>query len=501
MDLLEFAVTSAVREAEPVNLERRTRLFPSFTEFKHRLAHQLDGYVHAQHIGLIDRYVTRLLHKVEDYDAEPRLLVINMPPQHSKSLSICEALPAYYLGHWPDYRVVLGAHSIPLARRFSRRVRRILRDPVYQAMYPARISNESSSAEDWDLEAPHYGGMKALGVASGVSGHRANLLIVDDVYRHRKEAQSPLIRDNTWEGFVSDLWTRQQDFSVAIVIGTRWHPDDLTGRILARPDDFHIEHLRLPAMSEGEDKDPLGRPRDAALWPERFSQERLVQRRRQLGSYNFSALYQQDPLEAVGALFQRDWLQYTERRYIDTDFKHVVVAIDPATSVTSSSDETGIVVAALRTDDTFLVLDDLTFKGSPREWAETAIAAVHRYRANTIVAEANQGGDMVLETLRSVDPSVRIRKVHARVGKALRFQPIASLYEHHQVWHEHPFPELELQMIRWAPTDRNSPDRLDAACHALTELYEIQSSVQDVVQPVQGLWRSSQQRDRGGPRL
>ena len=501
VDLLEYAVTSAAREAEPFSSKRQTRLFPSFTEFKLRLAHQLDGYIHAPHIDLVDQHVTRLLHKVDIYDAQPRLLVVNMPPQHSKSLSICRALGAYYLGHWPNHRVVLGAHSMPLARSFSRGVRRIMRDPVYQAMYPTRISSESSAMDEWDTAPPHYGGFKALGVASGSAGNRANLLIIDDVYRNRKEAFSQLVRNNIQESFVTDFWTRQQDFSVAIVIGTRWHPDDLSGNILSRPDDFSLEHLCMTAFSEGEDVDPLRRPHGEPLWPERFSKARLEQRRRQLGGYNFSALYQQDPLESVGALFQRDWIQWADRRYIDTDLQYVVVAIDPATSVSSTSDETGIVVAALRIDGTLLVLDDLTLKASPREWAETAIAAMHRYRANSIVVESNQGGDMVLETLRSVDPSARVRKVHARVGKALRFQPVASLYEQKLVWHEEKFPELEQQMVRWAPNDSNSPDRLDAACYALTELSEVMSSVRDVAQPVQGLWQTSQQRDSGGPRL
>ena len=501
--LLADVVTRAARHA-PARTRRSTRLYPSFTEFKRRMAPALDGYVHAPHINLLDDAITRLLARAEDGNAQPRMLIVSMPPRHSKSLSVCRALPAYYLAHYPDRVVVLAAHTSGLAQQdFSRKVRDMFHEPVYQSMYSARLHPDHATMADWGMALPYRGGMKAFGVTGAAAGSGADLLIVDDVFRSLQESESQLIRDRVYEGFRADLWTRRHGEAVVVVVGTRWHPDDLIGRILDNPDVFRpeeYEYLRLPALSEGPG-DPLGRPQGDVLWPERYTPSFIQGQRRVLGGRHFAALYQQDPLEAVGALFRREWIQHAASKHYPPDFRYVVIAVDPAVSVTSTSDETGIIVAALKTDNTLLVLDDLTFKGTPREWAETTIAAMHRYHANSIVVEANQGGDMVLETLRSVDPSARVRKIHAHMGKQLRFQPVASLYEQGLVQHEEPFPLLEQQMLRWAPNDTDSPDRLDAACYALTELHDILLSQVPRVQPARGFWTDSSTRDRGGPRL
>lgn len=173
-------------------------------------------------------------------------------------------------------------------------------------------------------------------------------------------------------------------------------------------------------------------------------------------------------LDAEGALWTRDLLDDARTTTVPT-LSRVVVAIDPAVTSNSGSDETGIIVAGVGVDGHGYVLEDRTIKGSPAEWAAAAVTAYHVHKADRIVAESNQGGDMVSHTLRTVDKNVPIRLVHASRGKRTRAEPVAALYEQGRVHHAGAFPELEDQLCTWTP-DGASPDRLDALVWALTEL-------------------------------
>jgi predicted phage terminase large subunit-like protein len=147
-----------------------------------------------------------------------------------------------------------------------------------------------------------------------------------------------------------------------------------------------------------------------------------------------------------------------------------VVAIDPAVTNSEESDETGIVVAGLGTDGHGYVLDDFSGRYSPDGWARKAILAYHQWGADRVVAEVNNGGDLVATVLRTVDPNVSYSAVHASRGKVTRAEPVAALYEQRRVHHVGTFAELEDQLCQWTPGDTKSPDRLDALVWAVTEL-------------------------------
>lgn len=148
----------------------------------------------------------------------------------------------------------------------------------------------------------------------------------------------------------------------------------------------------------------------------------------------------------------------------------IVVAIDPAVTSGEDSDETGIVVAGMTSDGQYYVLEDLTLRASPDAWARVAVNAYHKWNADRIVGETNNGGDMIELLLRQVDPTVSYKKVTATRGKLLRAEPIASLYEQYRAHHVGIFPALEDQMCNYTAGADFSPDRLDAMVWALTEL-------------------------------
>jgi len=176
-----------------------------------------------------------------------------------------------------------------------------------------------------------------------------------------------------------------------------------------------------------------------------------------------------------GAYWTRDMIQGVRMKGKVPEMIKVVVAVDPAMSATERSDETGIVVAGLGRDKRYYVLADLSCRQSPSGWATLAVKAYHDWNADRIVAEVNQGGDLVEETLRRVDGGrdVSYRAIHASKGKTLRAEPISALYEQGKVSHSQIFGTLEDQMCALTPDGyglEGSPDRLDAMVYALTFL-------------------------------
>ncbi len=149
----------------------------------------------------------------------------------------------------------------------------------------------------------------------------------------------------------------------------------------------------------------------------------------------------------------------------------IIVSIDPAVTANANSDETGIIVSALGEDENYYILEDKTGKYSPDEWGRVAIELFYRYNANMIVAEVNNGGDLVERLLRSIERNIPYKSVHATRGKMVRAEPISALYEQGKVYHLGTFPKLEEQMCSFTGDNRGaSPDRLDALVWGLTEL-------------------------------
>lgn len=174
--------------------------------------------------------------------------------------------------------------------------------------------------------------------------------------------------------------------------------------------------------------------------------------------------------EAEGALWTREMVEAARDGRI-SPLARIVVAIDPAVSANASSSLTGIVVAARGHDQRGYVLADLSGRYTPDGWARVAVGAYHEYKADRIIAEGNQGGDLVRHTLSTVASNCPISIVHASRSKQARAEPIAALYEQHRVTHLAAFPELDDQLCTWEPLSGDpSPDRLDALVWALSEL-------------------------------
>lgn len=226
-------------------------------------------------------------------------LIITMPPRHGKSELASIRFPAFYLGQNPDHRIILASYSADLAQNFSRQVRRIVETPEYAEIFPEIVlAADSRSVGMWDISG-RRGGMKATGVGGPLTGFGSDLLLIDDPIKNREEAESETVRESTWDWYTSVARTRLEKHGKIVIILTRWHEDDLVGRLLnAQGTDPQADKwsvLHLPAISDD------GHP----LWPEKYSISALESIRATIGPRDWESLYQGRPTPPEGSMFKR----------------------------------------------------------------------------------------------------------------------------------------------------------------------------------------------------
>lgn len=227
-------------------------------------------------------------------------LMLFLPPRHGKSELVTIRYPVWRLEKEPGTRVILAAYNQTLAEKFSRKARKIARERL-------TLSQERKAAEDW--ETAEGGGVRAVGVGGGITGQGGDLVIIDDPVKNREEAESLAYRDRVWDWYTNDLFTRLEPGATIVLIMTRWHEDDLAGRILASEDGRNWTVISLPA--EAEENDPLGRKPGDPLCPDRFNTKALASIRVVLGR-DYYALYQQRPQPREGEMFKRAWFELVE---------------------------------------------------------------------------------------------------------------------------------------------------------------------------------------------
>lgn len=235
----------------------------------------------------------------------PRLMVL-MPPGSAKSTYASVLFPPWFMGRNPEHAVLGVSNTTDLAERFSRRARNLAGLPKYRNVFGFGVSENTKSAGNWENE--KGGEFFAAGVGSAIAGRRADLGLIDDPIKTREEADSERVRQKQWDWYVNDFSTRLKPGARQIVIQTRWHEDDLGGRILEREANrWHVMKLPMIAL----DADPLGRKPGERLWPEWFTDEMVATAKLDVRAWN--ALYQQNPVPDEGDYFKREDFQTYER--------------------------------------------------------------------------------------------------------------------------------------------------------------------------------------------
>ena len=263
-----------------------------------------NGYVYAKHLELLNNAL------MDVADGKIKRLMVTMPPRHGKSELCSKYFPAWYLGIHPECRIILSSYEAGFAAEWGSKVRNLIDEYGHLFEVPIRIDPSSSAKNRWDIY-NHKGGMQTAGVGGAITGKGAKILIIDDPVKNSEQAHSQTFRDKAKEWYNSTAYTRLEPDGAVILIQTRWHEDDLGGWLIADSDeDWTV--IDLPAIAI-EDNDALGRKAGDPLWPDRFNLKRLEEIKKQVGSYWFSAMYQQQPQPPEGGILKRSWLQYYDK--------------------------------------------------------------------------------------------------------------------------------------------------------------------------------------------
>lgn len=309
--------TSYLEAAQELDARRRAReRLIAYCRYVYR------GYADAWHL----RVLTDHLEAVERGEIDR--LIITEPPRHGKSLTASELFPGWFLGRNPDKRIILTSYALPLARKFSRSTRNIIDGKRYRNVFPGvNLAVDSKAADQWNVE-NRLGGLIAAGVGGGITGHGADLLIVDDPFKDDTEAESEVVRQSVWDWYTATAYSRLHPGGAVLVIATRWHEDDLIGRLIANAGDdadrwtiLHLPAIWEPEIEEFHDEwralghnvvKPDELAEGQALWPERYSVEALHRIRANILSLNWHRLYQGTPIAPQGAMFKREWFEITQ---------------------------------------------------------------------------------------------------------------------------------------------------------------------------------------------
>lgn len=320
-------------------LGRPDRTEPSPADFAVRLSK--GEWKAADHLRYLSNELARLERR------ERRFLAVSMPPRHGKSLLIDVWFPIWWLTRNPKARIILAGYNETFARQWGAQVR----DKIIEHFDDTNIviSKDQTAATDWLTSLG--GGMMSVGVGGALTGYGADLLICDDPIKNDQEANSQVYRDRMWDWWQASALTRLQPNGVVVVVATRWHEDDLLGRI-EKENDGRWTFLKLAALAP--DDDPLGRPVGSPLWPERFPDDPDYSLRKGgMSPYWWSALFQQTPTPEGGGIIQRDWFRFYHSLPDDCDLW--IQSWDPALLDTSSSDFWAGQVWARRGADLYLV--------------------------------------------------------------------------------------------------------------------------------------------------
>lgn len=338
---------------------------------------------------------------------EIQRLMIFMPPRHGKSELATKRFPAWFLGRNPDKQIIQASYNSDLANDFGRQVRNIFRERRFQNVFPTvELAPDSKAANRWNTNAG--GAYVAAGVGTAMTGRGADILIIDDPLKDWEEAESENRREMIWNWYQSTAYTRLQGMRAEVLIQTRWHADDLAGRLLEAEakGGKKWEKLILPAiMSDG-----------TALWPDEFPIEVLEEMRDNQTPRVWSALYQQDPTPDDGTFFLKAWfLRHSEK----PEKLHIYGCSDYAVTE-GGGDYTEHGIFGVDAKGRIYQLDWWHGQTSADEWIDRKLDLIRKWRPIAWFGEAG-----VIQ--KAVEPMLRRRMIET--GTRCRMEWLASIHD------------------------------------------------------------------------
>jgi predicted phage terminase large subunit-like protein len=400
---------------------KREKAQKSFMAFVHEM---WPGFIHGRHHALMAK-------KFEEI-AEGKLkrLIINMPPRHTKSEFASNMLPAWFLGKYPDKKVIQTSNTADLAVGFGRKVRNLVDSEQYAKIFPnVALRADSKAAGRWATN--HNGDYFAIGVGGTVTGKGADLLIIDDPHSEQEArlAQGdPTVFDNVYEWYTSGPRQRLQPGGAIIIVMTRWSDKDLTGRVL-KSDNTDWELIELPAIM------PSGNP----LWPEFWSLTELEALKEELPPYKWNAQYQQKPTGEEGAIVKRDWWKRWEGSR-PPRCEYVIQSWDTAFTKSQRADYSACTTWGVfykdedENDVNIILLDAFKEKMEFPELKQKAKEMYDEWEPDSCIIEAKAAGAPLIHELRRMGVYVQDYTPSRGNDKFVRLNSVTDLFSSGKVW-------------------------------------------------------------------
>lgn len=423
---------------------------------------------------------------------QPRL-IIQAPPRSGKSELFSRRFPAWAFGQNPNLQMIAASYSADLSSRMNRDVQRIIDSEEYAGVFPETSFSSNTSAsinsqknirnsEIFEI-AGYSGSYRSAGVGGGITGMGADIAIIDDPVKDAKEANSQTYRDSVWDWYTSTFYTRLSPKSGILLGMTRWHEDDLAGRLLADMknggDQWRV--VSFPAIAE---EDEQYRKEGDALHPERYDLTHLTKIKKAVGTQTWNALYQQRPSSKGGDVIKRAWFK---RYSVLPLMRRVIIAGDTAQKVKQHNDFSVFIVAGIGIDGGLYIIDLIRGKWEAPELERKLEDIWNKYRAShkaqSVYIEDKSSGTGLIQSIQR-KRNIPIKGVQVDADKYTRVLGIQGFIESGYVflpdgaeWVEDFLSECE----KFTATDSHKhDDQVDTLTMAITEL-STQANILDIL--------------------
>ena len=436
-------IDATISAIEKLPINEQERFFSDLWEYENGVKWEKSQanfltFVKEMWPGFIDgRHHKVMAKKFEEIaNGKTKRLIINMPPRHTKSEFASYLLPAWFLGKYPEKKVIQTSHTAELAVGFGRKVRNLVDSDVYKDVFPAvALQSDSKAAGRW---ATNKGGdYFAIGIGGAVTGKGADILIIDDPHSEQEAALSetnPEIYDKTYEWYTSGPRQRLQPGGAIVVVMTRWSKRDLTGQVLkaaAQRDGEDWEVIEFPAIL------PSGKP----LWPEFWPLEQLEALKNELPNGKWMAQYQQEPTSDVNAIIKREWWKIWDHE----DPPHcefLIQSWDTAFLKTQRSDYSACTTWGVfyKTDDTgmqqanIILLNAFKRRMEFPELKQRALEEWKEWEPDALIVEAKASGQPLIFELRAMGIPVQDFVPSKGNDKIARLNAVADMFASGMVW-------------------------------------------------------------------
>jgi predicted phage terminase large subunit-like protein len=427
-----------------------------------------------------------LCEKLTKFALDPKCnrLIVEMPPQHGKSEHISVRLVCFLLGINPDLKVVNTGYNLDHIKKYNVQSQRLISSPKYQAVFPNtklrsmvdknNFSNKGKFVENQNIFeiVQHKGSYKCVGVGGALTGSPADIAIVDDPFKDYEEARSQNRRDLVWNWYNSVFCSRLHSKSKIIIVQTRWHEDDLIGRVLNSNSTEKWDVLTLRAIKEEKDDFPYDKRKTGqALWPNRFDLE-LLNNARLRDNKTFVSLYQQKPAPDEGTIFKKDTFQFYPIAW-DKQFKVTMscLSVDAAFKDLNTSDFVVIQYWVATSCDKIIKIDTCKAKLSFTKTIEKIKEFNTKYKPKALLIEDKANGPAIIDSLKTNLKNTNIIPINPKASKESRAWSVTPMFDARKIYFPQNSPWIDdyTNELLSFPNAKHD-DQVDATTQALNYL-------------------------------